>query len=53
MGAQRIELYPLAADRFFMREEDADISFVKDARGTVTALRAQTASEVVTAQRIP
>lgn len=53
MGAQKLELYPLAADRFFMLEENAEISFSKDARGMVTQLRAQTAREDVTAQKLP
>ena len=46
-------LHPLAADRFFMLEENAEISFVKDASGAVTKLRAQTANEDVTADRLP
>jgi len=53
LNGQKIELYPLADDRFFMLEEDAEISFVKDARGVVVALRAQTADEDVTAKRLP
>lgn len=53
MGAQKLELYPLATDRFFMLEENAEISFLKDAQGTVTHLRAQTAREDVTAQKLP
>jgi CubicO group peptidase (beta-lactamase class C family) len=53
LGGRKLALYALADDRFFMLEEDAEISFVKDARGNVTALRATTATEDVTAPRIP
>lgn len=52
VGAQKLELYPLGEDNFFMLEENAEVSFVKDARGGVTELRAQTARESVAAQRL-
>jgi hypothetical protein len=50
---QKLELYPLADDRFFMLDENAEICFVKDVRGKVTALRAKTLDEDVMAERIP
>ncbi len=52
MGGQKIELHPLGENRFFMVEEDAEFSFVKDERGAVIAMRAQTANEDVTAPRV-
>lgn len=52
-GAQKIELYPLADDRFFMLEENAELHFIKDAQGHVTALQSDSATEHVTANRLP
>ncbi len=37
-GQARLQLYPETATRFFLREVDASITFVKDANGRVTKL---------------
>ena len=52
-GGQELALYPLAPNRFFMLEENAEIRFERDARGAVTRLVAQTAHESLTARRLP
>jgi len=49
---QPSKLYPAGADRFFLREEDVDLTFVKDAEGRVIEVQAVTNGQTVTAKRV-
>ena len=51
-GAQKFELYPLSASQFFMLEENAEIRFVRDGSGKVTALESSSAKEHLTAKKL-
>jgi len=47
-----VELYPSAGDRFFMLEDDVDVTFVKDAQGNITEMRADASGQTVTAKKV-
>jgi len=52
LGPQRVRLYPSAEDRFFLLDQDVDLTFVKDTRGHVTAMRALANGQAVTATKV-
>ncbi len=52
LGPQRVALYPSAESRFFVLEDNLEISFVKDAQGTVTDLQALAGGNTMTAKRV-
>jgi hypothetical protein len=45
-------LYPSAEDRFFLLDQDVDLTFVKDTQGHVTEMRAIANGQAVTARRV-
>jgi len=45
-------LYPSAEDRFFLLDQDVDLTFVKDAQGHVTEMRAIANGQAVTATKV-
>jgi hypothetical protein len=45
-------LYPSAEDRFFLLDQDVDLTFVKDNQGHVTEMRALANGQAVTAIRV-
>jgi CubicO group peptidase (beta-lactamase class C family) len=49
----RMELYPLAENRFFLSENEAEISFVRVAQERVTALQLVRGGVPLTAPRLP
>jgi hypothetical protein len=49
---RRVRLYPSAADTFFFLDEDVDLTFVKNAQGSVSELRAVTPGQSVTARKV-
>ena len=49
LGPQRIRLYPSAEDRFFLLDQDLDLTFVKDTQGHVTEMQALANGQAVTA----
>jgi CubicO group peptidase (beta-lactamase class C family) len=52
LGPQRVRLYPSAEDRFFLLDQDVDLTFVKDTQGHVTEMRALGNGQAVTAIRV-
>jgi CubicO group peptidase (beta-lactamase class C family) len=52
LGPQRVRLYPSAEDRFFLLDQDVDLTFVKDTQGHVTEMRALANGQAVTAIRV-
>lgn len=52
-GQERSQIFPEAADRFFFRDVDAQIEFVRGAEGAVTSLVLRQGGEVLTAPRRP
>src|SRR5437660_2665831 len=52
LGPQRVRLYPSAEDRFFLLDQDLDLTFVKDTQGHVTEMRALSNGQAVTAIRV-
>lgn len=49
---QRIRLYPSADDRFFLLDEDVDLTFVKNGQGQITEMRAVAGGQTVTAKKL-
>jgi hypothetical protein len=49
LGPQRVRLYPSAENRFFLLDQDVDLTFVKDTQGHVTEMRALANGQAVTA----
>jgi CubicO group peptidase (beta-lactamase class C family) len=47
-----VELYASGGDRFFMLEDDVDVTFVKDAQGNITEMRADASGQTVTAKKV-
>jgi CubicO group peptidase (beta-lactamase class C family) len=52
LGPQPVRLYPSAEDRFFLLDQDVDLTFVKDTQGHVTEMRALANGQAVTAIRV-
>lgn len=46
------ELYPSGGDRFFMLDDDVEVTFVKDGQGHVTEMRAVSSVQTVTAKKV-
>jgi len=51
-GPRPVRLYPGGGDRFFMLDRDVEVSFVKDARGSVTELHARAPGQITTAIKV-
>ena len=49
---QRVRLYPSGGDRFFLLDEDVDLTFVRDAQGDVIEMRAVASGQTVTARKV-
>jgi len=49
---QRVRLYPSGDDRFFLVDEDVDLTFAKDSQGRVVEMRALASGQNVTAQKV-
>jgi CubicO group peptidase (beta-lactamase class C family) len=52
LGPERIRLYPSAEDRFFLLDQDVDLTFLKDTQGHVTEMRATANGQEVTARKV-
>jgi CubicO group peptidase (beta-lactamase class C family) len=52
LGPRRVRLFPSAGDRFFLLEQDVDLTFVKDPEGRVTGMQAMTNGQTLTAKRV-
>jgi CubicO group peptidase (beta-lactamase class C family) len=52
LGPRRVRLYPSAGDRFFLLDQDVDLSFVRDQEGRVTEMQATTNVQTVTAKKV-
>jgi CubicO group peptidase (beta-lactamase class C family) len=52
LGPQRVRLYPSAGDRFFLLDQDVDLTFVKDTQGSVTEMRAIANGQVMAAKKV-
>jgi CubicO group peptidase (beta-lactamase class C family) len=52
LGPQRVRLYPSAEDRFFLLDQDVDLTFVKDTQGHVTEMRVLANTQAMTARRV-
>ena len=52
LGLQRVRLYPSAEDRFFLLDQDMDLTFVKDTQGHVTEMRVTANGQAVTAKKV-
>ncbi|HEX4948682.1 MAG TPA: serine hydrolase [Blastocatellia bacterium] len=53
LGAAPVRLYPTADNRFFILEDNLEVTFVKDAQGVVTEMKVRLGNNPVTAKRMP
>jgi CubicO group peptidase (beta-lactamase class C family) len=52
LGPRPVQLYPSAEDRFFLLDQDLDLTFVKDQEGRVIEMRATANGQAVTAKKV-